>query len=320
MLKLYYIYVFNFYIQNDKNISQTEGSPEVFGFCHNHKDVPYSFYCFDDKIFLCDDCFKEHRKHNMEIRKVIEKYDKLYKTLLKLNRPIKDILGDIKNKYEEIIKDIKDDLSNITTINNSLDNDKFKDNQTLFNMNYNDYDQIQKILDSINSINKLTETIQDFKNKFQVKGEYINFKDLSKEVKIIDSDEFQNSCSSDIMLEKINGLYSLIIGNNERHIVVDLGNKYFFKSLKLNVFSPQQFGCVPKSFSVLIGDGKGNFSDAIDFDCENKSNTDIEQEFKIEKEARFIKIVFHNTWGEDGGAFILIKRMKFTVAEIEYLI
>jgi len=35
--------------------------------CDNHKEVNIAFYCFDDNSFLCSKCFKEHKKHNIEI-------------------------------------------------------------------------------------------------------------------------------------------------------------------------------------------------------------------------------------------------------------
>ena len=35
--------------------------------CDNHKEINIAFYCFDDNSFLCSKCFKEHKKHNIEI-------------------------------------------------------------------------------------------------------------------------------------------------------------------------------------------------------------------------------------------------------------
>ena len=35
--------------------------------CSHHKNTFFSFYCFDDKEFLCSKCFKAHKKHNIEI-------------------------------------------------------------------------------------------------------------------------------------------------------------------------------------------------------------------------------------------------------------
>lgn len=35
--------------------------------CSIHQNVPFEFFCFDDRTFLCGKCFKEHKKHKMEI-------------------------------------------------------------------------------------------------------------------------------------------------------------------------------------------------------------------------------------------------------------
>ena len=34
----------------------------------NHKESKFSFYCFDDKSYLCDECFREHKDHKIEIK------------------------------------------------------------------------------------------------------------------------------------------------------------------------------------------------------------------------------------------------------------
>ena len=49
--------------------------------CSKHKNENFIFYCFDDKKFLCDTCFKEHRKHNIEVKSELIKFDKNYKSL-----------------------------------------------------------------------------------------------------------------------------------------------------------------------------------------------------------------------------------------------
>ena len=36
--------------------------------CSIHQNVPFEFFCFDDRTFLCGKCFKEHKKHKMEIK------------------------------------------------------------------------------------------------------------------------------------------------------------------------------------------------------------------------------------------------------------
>ena len=40
------------------------------------------------------------------------------------------------------------------------------------------------------------------------------------------------------------------------------------------------------------------------------------QKFSIEKETKFVKINFIDSWSTHGGNFILIKRLSFNVADI----
>ena len=40
--------------------------------CFYNKDEDF-FYCFDDKIFICDKCFKEHKKHNLDLKSELKK-------------------------------------------------------------------------------------------------------------------------------------------------------------------------------------------------------------------------------------------------------
>ena len=45
--------------------------------CDNHKEVNIAFYCFDDNSFLCSKCFKEHKKHDIEIIDDLKEKDKI---------------------------------------------------------------------------------------------------------------------------------------------------------------------------------------------------------------------------------------------------
>ena len=75
--------------------------------CINHKDTKFLFYCFDDKSFLCEDCFREHKSHNVEIKSDIKKVSDFVELLKKSNsRNIKKIYEDI----EIILKDLKEKI------------------------------------------------------------------------------------------------------------------------------------------------------------------------------------------------------------------
>ena len=45
--------------------------------CDNHKEINIAFYCFDDNSYLCTKCFKEHKKHNIEIVDDLKEKDKI---------------------------------------------------------------------------------------------------------------------------------------------------------------------------------------------------------------------------------------------------
>ena len=102
--------------------------------CSNHPNLAFSFYCFDDKIFLCQKCFKLHKMHNIEIicdlkekadfysRIIntknfcfIEQYDEHKKTLLNIRNIIDEKISDI----DKIIKNLKE--KNIETQSQNLD-------------------------------------------------------------------------------------------------------------------------------------------------------------------------------------------------------
>ena len=55
--------------------------------CDIHKYINLAFYCFDDNAYLCSKCFKEHKKHNIEIIDDLLEKEKIYKSLIavKLN-------------------------------------------------------------------------------------------------------------------------------------------------------------------------------------------------------------------------------------------
>ena len=90
--------------------------------CSIHKNTIFSFYCFDDKEFLCSKCFKEHKKHNIEIIDDLKEKDKIYKSLIasKLNftdyySKVKTILEKLEQNIQKAIEFISkklDDLKN----------------------------------------------------------------------------------------------------------------------------------------------------------------------------------------------------------------
>ena len=89
--------------------------------CINHDNQNPNFFCFDDKKFLCDACFKEHRKHNIVIISDIKKYEKFYKKSFK-NISFIDSLKEIKNILDEIKNKVETKLNIINKMLSSLNN------------------------------------------------------------------------------------------------------------------------------------------------------------------------------------------------------
>ena len=57
----------------------------IEGKCVNHQDKNSNFFCFDEKVLLCDSCFKEHRKHNIEVKSELKKNDTLFRSITQKN-------------------------------------------------------------------------------------------------------------------------------------------------------------------------------------------------------------------------------------------
>ena len=99
----------------------------------------------------------------------------------------------------------------------------------------------------------------------------------------------------DIMLcKKTNAEYSLFDGANNHFIVIDLGEFFFLKNIKISV---DNFDCSLKNFRVFIKNEIGKWEDAGNFVCAQYSINPNLQEFNINKETQFVKIEFIDNWG-----------------------
>ena len=70
--------------------------------CDNHKEINIAFYCFDDNSSLCSKCFKEHKKHNIEIIDDLKEKDKIYKSLITSKLIFHRLLFKSKNNFRKI--------------------------------------------------------------------------------------------------------------------------------------------------------------------------------------------------------------------------
>ena len=82
--------------------------------CINHKDSKFLFYCFDDKSYLCEECYREHKSHKVEIKTDIKKVSDFIgllkrsdpKNMIKIYEDMEKGLKELKNKIEEILLEI----------------------------------------------------------------------------------------------------------------------------------------------------------------------------------------------------------------------
>lgn len=172
---------------------------------------------------------------------------------------------------------------------------------------------LKNILDSIDDI---SYKFNSFKKIFKIKEkkEYVNFRDINKEVKIIENSQTDSTYTLDVMLEKKNGSYSLFNSSTNHYSIFDLGKKLYLSDILISV--KQQYDCVLKDFKVSIKNEEGNWEFVNQYQCkDNKFEVDM-QSFPIKKEAQFIKIDFLNAWSTHGGNLILIRRLSFKVADI----
>ena len=279
--------------------------------CANHQWQNPNFYCFDDKKFLCDACFKEHRKHNIETISEIQKTENVYKHLFK-KKSIVETLNEIKNVLNEIKNDVETKLNRINLILSSLNKSvPFQGNIDFFNISHQEYENIEEI-------SRIFESMKDIYikiNNIFIK-EYNNFREINKEVNIIEHSQTNSPGELNVILGKIAGNYALFKGSNNHFAIFDFGDKYYLKDILISV--RQEYGCVLKNFKVSIKKEDGNWEDINSFVCQDNNYLGEMQSFPIEKETQYVKINFIDVWSTEQGNYILIKKLSFMVADIIY--
>ena len=279
--------------------------------CYFHKEQTSNFFCFDDKKFLCNSCFKTHKNHNIEVISEIIKYEKIYKNIIK-KKSVTESLTEIKKLLNEIIKDIEDKLNTINSILSSLKNSSLSPvNNSILNLNYKKYEKIEDIFKIFISMNTIYNKISALKN-YKINNEYINFREINKEVNIIENSKV--SIDLNIMLGKSFGIYSLFEGSNNHFAIFDLQKKFYLKDVLISV--KQDNECVLKNFKISIKNEYGIWEEVNTFCCKDNHYKDEIQRFPIEKETQFVKINFIDAWSNHGGNHILIKKLSFLVADI----
>ena len=167
-----------------------------------------------ENLFPKEEVIKEYEKLPNKIKLSLEKSKDINKDENKLNLLINNCIK-IENIISDIIKIDKD-------IKNSKELIEAK---IVFNLDEND---ISKFIENIKKFGELVN-----KNK----KKYKNFREINKEVKIIEHSKENSSYNLDIMMgRRENKEYSLLVGQNSNHFsIFDLNKKLYLKEILISV-------------------------------------------------------------------------------------
>ena len=290
--------------------------------CINHKDTKFLFYCFDDKSYLCEECYREHKSHKIEIKKDIKKVtdfiELLKKTdstnMIKMYEEIEKGLKELKDKIEQIILGIEK-VSEIMKSNKIMDipND-------ISNIKYEEFENL------INCINIKSKVINISKNNLSfliktinhLQGSVIpsNFKYINKEASVVNSSKIYSNFNTDILLGKsTSNIYTLFDQAKDHFLIIDLNKNYYLKSLRIQVSTSD---CTLKNFTVYIKETNkenDNWIKINDFIRKRENQDNQYQSFDIGYFCRKVKFILVDTWGTSNGNYILIKKIDFEVGE-----
>lgn len=284
------------------------------GKCFNHHDKVSNFFCFDEKVLLCDSCFKDHRKHNIEVKSELKKNEKLYKTLTK-KTSITENLKSMKNKLINIKSDIEKKLVKINSLLSSLNGINLSpNNKPIYQLNYSEYESIELYCSIYDSMKDLIKKVNDLTNDNKNEN-YKYFYEINKEVDIIEHSKENKTFNLNSMLGKNKEYFSLFEGTKNNYAVFNLNNFYYLKELLISV--KQKYKCVLKNFEVYIKNKKDRWEKVDSFCCKDNTYNEEMQSFPIEKETQYVKINFIDTWPHPGESdSMLIKKMSFIVADV----
>jgi len=281
--------------------------------CYKHKGINSNFYCFDNDKFLCNHCFKEHRNHNLEVISEIEKNEMIYNKLNE-NDKMNESLNGIKKILNELKNDVEKKLNDINNILSFLRNYTFTPNfKNAYSLNYKEYENLEDYVNLIFSLDELDDTVAKLK-KYKIKNEYINFREMDKEVNIIENSNVNMNLSFDIKLGEKSDISPLNEDKNNHFAIFDLKKNLYLKEILIS--GKQNNGYVLKNFKVSTKNKDGKWEEVNSFIYQDNKNEEDIQEFPIERETQFVKIDFIDSWSNDGGNNILIKKLSFKVADI----
>ena len=283
--------------------------------CDNHKEINIAFYCFDDNSCLCSKCFKEHKKHNIEIIDDLKEKDKIYKSLIASKLNFTEYYTKIKLILEKVQQNIQKSLQFISQkledLKNSAPPGELK---SIFTLSYSEYEHLGHITDLNSQIKSMSLKLEEASTILKRQKEYINFRAISKEVKILEKSKTLPEFPIDIIFERNNSQeYTLFDGAKDHFMILDFGKVYYVKNIQIGI---TQHDCSLKEFYIFIKNKKDEWENTGKYVCKPFNDKLGLQVFNIGREAQFIKMELLNTWGSISGNYILIKKIFFEIADI----
>lgn len=290
--------------------------------CKLHQNE-FTFFCFDEKEFVCNECYKFHRGHKLEIKNDIEDKAKSLESLRKsdqtkildLYASYRDSLEEIGNQIEKEISNTNEDIDNLKK-NNNLSLPK---NKTLFDLSFEEYEAIENLNLKWCNINNVRKKIDQVMvkmsstfNEYYFKPLYNESKWLQKEIDIIDNSPYHIGFPPQIIINQQIGDYYLSEGNKNHFITFDMKNDYYIKGFKIKL---SDFDCTLKNFTVSILKN-GTFVLAKSYICPHYNSLIEWNDFELNEMGKIIKINLIDNWGESGGNYMLIKEIQFKVAVV----
>lgn len=283
--------------------------------CSHHKNTIFSFYCFDDKEFLCSKCFKEHKKHNIEIIDDLKEKTLFFKSLNKMYLTLNDYYLKVKKVLEKVKSEIEVSLKTINEKIADLQKSAPPDeSKSIFSLSFNEYEKISTISEILKKTHELSDDLGDLTKEIKSNHAYKNFRLISKSVKVLESSKEYPAHPLDIMFgRKNNAEFALFDGCKNHFLVLDLGEYCFLKKIKIGI---DNYDCSLKNFKVQIKNDIGKWEDAGNFICAQFGFNPNIQEFSINKETQFVRMDLIDGWGTQSGNFIMIKFLGFEIGDI----
>ncbi len=241
--------------------------------------------------------------------------NKIYKSLIASKLNFTDYYSKVKTILEKLEQNIQKAIEFISKklddLKNSAPPGELK---TIFSLSFTEYEHIGYITELNSKIKSMGQKIDEICNILKKQKEYINFRAISKEIKIIDKSKTLPDFPIEIIFERDNRQeYTLFEGAKEHFMILDFGKVYFLKNIQIGI---TQHDCSLKEFYIWIKNSNDKWENTGKYVCKPFSDKMGLQVFNIGREAQFVKIELLNTWGIKSGNYILIKKIFFEIADI----